>query len=297
MDYGYKDGKYIGEQVSPLIVARAAQDYFDQMMNHNISAETYFNNTINWLLNNRKVVQYSSNVSIEMTHWYYNFSIWGLPSGFYGGMFEAEILHTFAIAYNYTNNASYLNLCNQIINGFEIPISMNGNTYVLDSNSSWYPEYAVPPSIDSEYKPKFVLNGFLFALEDFHLTNRILNQSRLEIIFNKGINAAIENLYKYDDSVNNWTYYQLDPIRYAPENYHQIHINLVRSLYQISNKSTFNDYFIKWSTYTEFPSEGFFESINIRYVIYGFPAFLIILVLIIGIDFIQVKIRKKRLDS
>ena len=294
-DYGWVQGVHVGPQDNPLVVAQSAELYFEQVLAGNSTAEGYLLNTLDWIVQNRinQTVDPGSG-SVDVVHWIYNFSIYDLSAGWYSAMADAEMLYALALAYDYYNDSLYLDICYEIINSFEIDKELGGTQLILDGGMAWYPEVIVPDEIDPEYPERRILNGFLFALEDLYNTYLILNESRILTLFDEGIVTAVDSLHLYEHP-ENWTYYQLEPAKAASEGYHRIHIELMQSLYEITNITEFETYHDLWITYTDYPEDSFWEFTERRWkeIQYGVIFMLAAAGMILLLDFLQMRLRSR----
>ena len=292
-DYGWVQGVYVGPQENPLVIAQAAEHYYEQMLEGNSSAEGYLLFLLNWIVENRINQTIDAGEGpVEVCHWIYNFSIYDLPAGWYSAMADAEMLHTLALAYEHYNDSNYLSICYEIITSFETNKELGGSRLIIEGNESWYPEVIVPHAIDPNYPERRILNGFLFALEDLYYTYQILNESRVSTLFQEGVETAAESLHLYD-APENWTYYQLDPLKLASESYHHIHIQLTQSLYEKTNITEFKTYHDLWSTYTKYPESPFWALTErrVKEIQYGLIFMLAAASVILLLDFLQMRLR------
>ncbi|MGY5875950.1 MAG: D-glucuronyl C5-epimerase family protein, partial [Candidatus Thorarchaeota archaeon] len=196
-------------------------------------------------------------------------------------------------SYKLFGNESLIDICDKVVRAFEIPILDGGNLYILDDDTSWYPEYIVPGDIDPDYEPALILNGFLICLYNLYLANEILNSTRLETVFNKGVESAAANLHKYD-SPYNWSLYHLDtPMKLAPNNYHRIHINFSGFLYEFTNITVFDTYSTLWASYSGKPLFTWEELTSPEFIYYGLVMVSLIIGPVIAIDIAQIFIRRR----
>lgn len=108
----------------------------------------------------------------------------------------------------------------------------------LSTNACWYEEYA-----SKDRKPPFVLNGMIFAIlgvYDYYLTTKDVEAKE---IFDKGVNALLLLIDKFN--YDGWSYYDLEGQK-ATFNYHLIHVQLLKRLYEITNEEKFNYYYELW---------------------------------------------------
>ncbi|MFW9786853.1 MAG: D-glucuronyl C5-epimerase family protein [Candidatus Thorarchaeota archaeon] len=294
-DYGWTQGVYVGPQFNPLVIARGAQVYYDQMLDGNTTAAGFLNYTLNWLVENR-VTQTIDNESglVTVSHWLYNFSIYDQPAGWYSAMAEAEIAHTLAQAYDYSGNPIYLQILNETLNGFEVSQEIGGSMLIIDEVGNWYPEVIVPSTVDPTYPKRRILNGFLLGLEDLYLANEYLNQTRIKRLFDNGINSALQTLHLYE-APENWTFYQLNPVKYASVGYHHVHISITGILYNITGITEFQTYHERWKSWTVVPPQADVDLTErrLKEISYGLLFMSIAAGMILLIDFMQMQVRTR----
>lgn len=292
-DYGYQNRMYIGPHITVRAVANTAIRYYEQMLEGNATAGVYFNNTIDFILETRHVFDIQTeNGTKTLCNWPYNFTIYGLPVGWVSGMADAKALHALSLAYEAFGNPAILEIVNQVASSFETPMSEGGNLYILDDGTHWYPEIVISPDIIPNYKPPLILNGFLFALHHIYQANLVFNNSRLANIFDLGVISASQNIHLYD-SAYNWDLYHLDyPMKLAPSNYHQIHINLCNSLYDYTNVTIFNYYAERWEGYDSPPLFTIEELLSPEFITNGLLMASIIFLPLLAIDISQTLTRR-----
>ncbi|MDF1541348.1 MAG: D-glucuronyl C5-epimerase family protein [Candidatus Thorarchaeota archaeon] len=293
-EYGVQANVYVGPQTTARMVANSGIEYYSQMKDGNETAGEYFNNTVEWLIEN---LQYfyipTQNGTIKIGHWIFDFAIWDLPKGWHQSMADAKGIQLLALAYQEYGNTTYLSAIDAITNSFTVPMYLGGNVYTVDNGLSWYPEYVVRPQIDMNYEPYLVLNGFLICLRHLNEASKILNDTKIKNIVNKGVITAAVYLPRYD-SPYNWTLYHLDyPVKFADRGYHRIHIHEAQYLYENTNVSIFKYYADLWSTYTSPPFFTIEEALAPDFITFGILITTLILSPTIIIDFIQYKLRRR----
>lgn len=296
-DYGYQNGIYVGPQITVRAVSNAAYGYYQDMLDGNTTAGLYFNNSIDFIVETRHVYNVpTENGTMTVCNWPYNFSIYGLPAGWASAMADAKALNALALAYEAFGNTTYLEIANQVAGTFETPVSLGGNLYILEDGTHWYPETIIFSELIPNYKPPFVLNGFLFTLDNIYQSNLIFNNSRFTEIFNLGVISAAQNLYRYDSSYN-WSLYHIDyPMKLAPTRYHKIHINLCNNLYEYTNVTIFKYYADKWAQFENPPIFTLEELLSPEFIGNGLLMAVIIFVPLLAIDITQTLVRRKLIN-
>jgi len=292
-DYGYQDRMYIGPHITVRAVSNTAVRFYEQMLDGNTTAGEYFNNTIDFILETRNVFDVQTeNGTKTICNWPYNFTIYGLPTGWVSGMADAKALHALSLAYEAYGDPTILEIADQVAGAFETPQSEGGNLYILDDGTYWYPEIVISPDIIPDYEPPFILNGFLFALHHLYQANLVFNNSRLTNIFDLGVISASQNIHLYD-SAYDWSLYHIDyPMKLAPSNYHQIHINLCNSLYNYTSVEIFNYYAERWDGFDSPPSFTIEELLSPEFIFNGLFMAALIFIPLLSIDIAQTLIRR-----
>ncbi|MFW9888120.1 MAG: D-glucuronyl C5-epimerase family protein [Candidatus Thorarchaeota archaeon] len=287
-DYGYQAGVYVGEQITVRTLAEAAVVYYSEYIDGNLTALTYFNNCIDYILTHLVNMDLeTNNGTVTITTWPYDFAIWDLPVGWRSGMVDAMAIHALALAHSLNGNTTYLDIIERVINAFEIPIAQGGNLLILENNTYWYPEIVVTPDLIPDYNSPLILNGFQFALIHMYQANEYLNNSRLANVFNLGVEADEYHIHKYDLPYK-WTRYHLrDPLKLASASYHAIHIAQTELLYEYTNETIFKTYHELWSTYTTRPLFTWEEIFSWEFIQNGLLMLVLVLMPIIGIDIAQ----------
>lgn len=238
VDYGHKNGIYIGEEISPLAVADAAINYYDEFIeSRDEKAKTYFLNCINWL-DTSKIDTNSCFL------WAYNFPDpgYGITEKYYSSLAQGRIMLAYERAYRLTGEDRYLELAESAMLSLDTPINEGGVLYRdSDSIGNWYCEIVS----DEVTKPPFILNGqmdvSLYLYEYYELTG---SEYALEL-FEEGVAQLEVSLGDYD--TGSWTYYDLE--KNFSYDYHYTHIKQLESLYEITGNETLLEYKNKWSSY------------------------------------------------
>lgn len=238
VDYGYRQGVYIGLQRNPLFVANQAIQYYDEY--HRTGELEYKEKTLNclgWLI--------SSKIESGNTYlWMYDFPNTGYENTYawYSSLAQIRIIDAFTKGYQLTGDDSYKQLAERALLALDTPIAEGGLMYPSeDGEGKWYAEVV---SYERE-KPPFILNGHmevLIYLNDYQeLTGSKLAQS----LFDAGVFELKKHISGYDTGY--WTYY--DREGNLAYDYHYTHIEEVADLYQITGDKAFNEYYEKWSSY------------------------------------------------
>ena len=239
VDYGYKDGIYIGKQRYAITISHRGLYYYDKIYENDTNQE-HFLNCANWLVNNS--VSYDNYSVWETSFAWPNYN---LTAPWVSGMAQGLGIQVLLNAYELTGDQKYLDVARSSLNAFYVNVSDGGVTY-KDKEGWWYEEYAMT---NNTIEPR-VLNGFMYALIGINEYYEQTKDERARYLFEMGINDLKCQLDYYD--TGRWTYY--DHLNHeASGSYHQIHIELLNELYEITGDSYFKDYCEKWTQYDKNP--------------------------------------------
>lgn len=107
----------------------------------------------------------------------------------------------------------------------------------------WYEEYAAD---NAGSRTSRVLNGMMFAVLAIYDYYVYTGDPAAKYLFDKGVVALRNDLPFYDD--NGYSYYDILQTP-ASEKYHEIHIESLQRLYDITGENVFNEYYHEWSTH------------------------------------------------
>jgi len=181
----------------------------------------------------------------------YEFSKYNIEEGWCGSWALGNILSAIARRIQLDQDSNFINLADKIVNAFETKIENGGILFVDDDKNYWYEEYpAIPPS--------HVLNGHINGILGLYDYWRISENIKAKELFNKGVETVTENLHKFDSGY--WSYYDDEYPYVADYFYHfAVHIPQLKILYQLTDKSIFNDYSTKWESYFGEPYFSIFK--------------------------------------
>jgi len=237
VNYGFVGGKFIGKQYNPVTVSQKILEYYDEFKaTGNEKEKEFLINNANWLIDNAVL---KGNYSLL----YYNFpwTIYDLPSPWRSGMAQGQGIQALVKAHEITNDKKYLDNAKLLLNSFFIEVKDGGVTYKSENEGWWYEEYAHEKGKESR-----VLNGMMYTILGIYDFHTYTNDPDAKFLFDKGIESLKKNLPSYD--LDGYSYYDILGYR-APERYHNVHVELLEKLYEITEQSIFLDYHIKWKNY------------------------------------------------
>lgn len=234
VNYGFIEAKYVGEQRNPVTIShKIFENYLDFKKTGNETAKKYVINNADWIVSNSKI---KGNYSML----YYNFSwpTYEMPNPWRSGMAQGLAIRALSNAHEISNDSRYLDASDLLLNSFYVEIKNGGVTYKSLSNGWWYEEYAHENGKESR-----VLNGMMHALLGIYEYYQYTNDTKAKFLFEKGVDALKKDLPSYD--IEGRSYYDALSKK-ANEKYHNAHVNLTKTLYEITNDEVFKKYYQKW---------------------------------------------------
>lgn len=206
-------------------------------------------------------IQYGDRIILEnriCLVWEYNFYVYdnasyvklgiNSPHFWISGMAQGLAIQTLGYAYNITGDTCYLRNAECAMQPLFVNWTKGGVTDFHPShNGNWYLEYA--------YTNKMrVLNGFMFTLIGLYDYHKITNNTDVLCLFNKGVNDLVVHLEEYD--TGHWSTYSLTPKERTTYSYHQLHIDLLRTLYETTGNLTIKYYADLFQKYLDSEQKG-----------------------------------------
>jgi len=188
-------------------------------------------NQVDWLVRNSKEGVWQQNYKIP----YYELKI-----PWVDGMGQGLAISALIRAYQLTSNQEYLTVAKQAFSPFEKKIKEGGNLFIDKRKKTWIEEC---PSIP----PPHILSGFIYALFGIYDLYKIkLHKSACKIWY-EGIETLERNIERYD--LGFWSRHNLIDEYPAEFGYHEIHIEQLNALYELSEKKKFKEYAVKFDKY------------------------------------------------
>ena len=237
VDYGYKQGQYIGEQVNPLAVAAAGwQHMLEYERTGDEAALDRAKNCLDWL--EGAVVWHGDSAVWE--YWYP--TSYGSELPYYSALAQGNIMRTLVRAEAVAGVGRYQALVDGIIASLDTTPEDGGCMVPLgDDGGKWFAEIASP----SRSQPPYILNGHMEVLLRLHEYWESSGDSNARELFEAGIVALKALLPRYD--AGNWSYYDLEG-NWAYD-YHYTHIDELEQLYDLTREPVFAEYADRWDSY------------------------------------------------
>ena len=247
VDYGYKHGKWIGVQRNPLTTSHYANNYYEEYIEskdeENLES---FMNCISFLGYVGEYKDYNNNISFIVFPYNFSTNDKTTEAPWYSAMAQSSISISFLNAYKITGNDTYLNKSELAMNALKVPIEEGGVLYIEPEDGGyWYAEVACAEKLNNI---PLILNGNIFSLLDLHKYYEETGSEDARILFDKGVEEVKIHLHEYDAKY--WTYY--DRQGNWAYDYHYVHVEQMKELYEITGNPVFEEYYQKWKSYIPF---------------------------------------------
>lgn len=170
----------------------------------------------NYLLNNSKLIVENEKIIARYFEYPTPKPIYNIKKPWVSGLAQSFTGQVLLAAYIDTNDSKYLEAAKQVGAFLMIKVKNGGPLILLDKDNYWFEEYA-----EKNSKSPMVLNGHLLTLDFLYFLMKIDSNVKWKLLFNKGLNAAVNNIHKFVGS--NWSYYDLN-LNFANGKYHRFHI-------------------------------------------------------------------------
>jgi len=226
-----------GIQYYPITIAQyALAQYHAYLDSGDITFRDKFLLQANWLA--RRAEQ-KGNFSVWESK--FDWTIYACTNPWVSAMAQGHGLSVLSRAYVLTGNTTYLDVAETAIRSFEVEMNSSGVRYT-DLDGVWYEEYADDGAPSSK-----VLNGFMFALFGLYEYSFLTNNSKGYALFWEGTHTLSVNLYRYDSG--SWSYYDLYDYILVPLYYHKLHIEQLKTMYELTSLEIFLYYSDKFQSY------------------------------------------------
>jgi hypothetical protein len=239
VDYKYIDRIYIGKQRNSITIILKALDYYKDYENGDKNSIQLFLNCSDWLVEN--AITRDDCAILE-----YNFPWpeYNMVSPWRSGMAQGQGLQVLIRAHKITSNEKYLNTAKKLLNLFFVEVKDGGVTYKTSNDGWWYEENAC------EYgKESRILNGMIFTILGIYEYYEYTKDENAKYLFEQGVLSLKKDISRYD--MNGFSYY--DILETPAWEYHNIHIELLESLYELTKEEIFKEYYEKWKNYSDLP--------------------------------------------
>ena len=234
VDYGNGGIIGVGEQRNPVTICQRALEYYEDYEAGHEESKQLFLNCSDWLVNN--AVYHGQYAVFEYDFdWHYG----NMTAPWQSGMAQGQALQVMIRAHELTQDDIYLDIAKKILNVFFLEVKDGGVTYKTDKGW-WYEECA-----DENGEETRILNGMMFSVLGIYDYYKYTSDEDAKYLFDQGIEALENSISLYD--INGYSKY--DRFNISSEKYHELHVQLLKKLYFITNKKIFKEYQDTWENY------------------------------------------------
>lgn len=235
VNYATENNISPGKQYNATIVANYAIDYFNKYKQKNPQHLQQFKNCINWLKSNVTKQQ-------DKALYYFNWQQAWYPlvkGSFTSGISSGRAIEALLLSFQELKDSSSLQLAQQLMRGYYIPIQQGGFTY-MENDGWWYEEIA-----DSSLQTPYILDGHIYAILGVQKLWELTKQDSAKTLVDRGL-QALKNKLPFYDAGNEVIYYDVYK-KQADKKYKHILVNQMLQLWQTTGDTTFENYYNKWS--------------------------------------------------
>lgn len=229
----------IGKKRNPMTVCNKALFYHDQFKLGDSTQLSLFLNCSDWLVDNA-----TEQTNFSVLNYDYNWPVNNMVSPWRSGLANGVALQVLIKAHAITRNEKYLVAGKKLLNSFYVEVGAGGVTYKSENEGWWFEEYADEGGYVSR-----VLNGHQFAVLGLYDYFVYTNDSSAHFLYKQGLKALTINLSTYDRGNGNSFYDALG--RPTNEKYHNVHIDLLGRLFEITGDTVYKSYRDKWKAYRQ----------------------------------------------
>lgn len=155
-------------------------------------------------------------------------------------MGQGEAISVLVRAYQLNSEKKWIKAAKEAIYFMIRPLE-EGGTLRISGTDYCFEEYA-----DLEGTKQGVLNGWIFSLYGVYDFLKLVNDEKIHEIYTKSVDTLKRQLENYDMSY--WSYYDKTG-RIASPAYHELHVELLSVLSDITNEAFFEEIAKRWKQY------------------------------------------------
>jgi heparosan-N-sulfate-glucuronate 5-epimerase len=233
----YNYGSTIGLQRNPLYISGEVINHYENYKEEKAYSMNLVNNA-NWLVNNAK-----SHGNYSILEYKFSFPRYEMESPWRSALAQGKAVEALTKAYDVTNNKTYIDTAKSLLNSFFVEVKDGGVTLKTPEDGWWYEEYA-----DDGANSSRVLNGMIWAVLSIYDYYKYTNDTNAKFLFDQGVLALKNTLPLYDNMGNSYYDIHKKPVT---KSYHQMHINLLEKLFDITQEDIFKKYHDTWLGFKE----------------------------------------------
>ncbi len=228
-----------GVHYTPVTISIYAFSLLQGIVDGNAATDSHqdrFFQLVDWLV--RTIVP----ISPEAGVWQHSFQIpfsAGLSPPYASGIAQAQAISLLLRAYQLRADDRYLAVAHQAFGAFLVDID-DGGVRCIEGGLTWIEEWPSKPR-------SHVLNGFMFALLAIYDYKKFFGTDAGTELWVEGLRTLTHNIEFFDSSYG--SRYDLLRGLVVSETYHQLHIKLLRELYQLSGEDALLEVAERWDSY------------------------------------------------
>lgn len=187
----------------------------------------------------------------------FDYPRYNLKRGWISSMYQGQAMSLYLRYGQYTNQEDYFVKKTEKIAAFFSTDYRDGGVSRYDKDGNfWLEEYPSP-------EPSFVLNGFIYTLFGIIDLYRISNNANSKHLMDECFKTLKASLHLYDAGY--WSVYDQLHKELASKYYHKnIHIPLLKILFELTNDEIFHRYALRWEKQLNSPFRYSFVKVMYR---------------------------------
>ena len=234
-----KSVKY-GVHYTPVTIAHYAFGIFSNLNSNGADEQNKFVRLASWFVDHIHETKEGFGV------WQHHFPmpVYHLQPPWVSAMAQGEGISVLLRAWQLTEDETYLRTAHLAFKSFEYHQRNGGVQNIDEDGNIWFEEYPSNP-------PGHVLNGFIFALLGLWEYYKVTGNTSAKNLWENGLLTLEKNIQKYDCGY--WTIYDQYTKHVVGQKYHDLHVQQMKVLYELSGKGIFLKYYQAWSRYCRNP--------------------------------------------
>jgi heparosan-N-sulfate-glucuronate 5-epimerase len=229
-------GKRFPTVYTPVTIAQYALHLWKLVIQGDHNAKEKFITQSDWLVNN---LEETKNKFRGWIH-YFPVPMYRLEPGWLSAMAQGEGISVLIRAYHLTQNEKYLNCALRAFSAFKHNIAEGGVSYFDTDGKLWLEEYP-------HFPPLNVLNGMIFAILGLHDLMLATQDKEVATFFQSSVETLLQHISDYDCGYG--SVYDLYFRQVVDQKYHNLHIQQLFVLYEITGQQKFKEIAARWQQY------------------------------------------------
>ena len=221
---------------TPVTIAQYALHLWKLVIQGDNEAKKKFIIQSDWL------VKHLEKIKNNLWGWIHYFPVpmYKLKPGWLSAMAQGEGISVLVRTHNLTRNESYLNCAQKAFSTFKYDISEGGVTYFDTVGKLWLEEYPHSP-------PLHVLNGMISAILGLYDLMNVTQDKKVAEYYFNSVETLLQHIPDYDCGYG--SVYELYFRQVVDQKYHNLHIQQLFVLYEITGQQKFKEIAARWQQY------------------------------------------------